>query len=438
MASALGERGVEANARSHIGIEQAHLGDERAVRRLYHGLRLASSVDDGFITTVINTNLSNVLVFLGRFGEAVDLHHEGIAVADRHGLRTTSGIIFESNILEALEALGRWDEAEAIVDDIKRRLSPESIHRWASALVGWTQIQIHRGHHAEVAASYRRGFELRETGYYSGDLAQLASGLIELAAAGAVEPIDAAAVEAWLDRLPDHESSAGARIVAMAARHLVPPPAASGHRAMAELTDGWIGRLQRIADEEFISVPPVLDAWLDQARAELAEAGGAPAPDRWERLVTSWDELGCRYFAAVARYRQADALLRAGGGRSAADRAVATGLLADADRTAEELAAGPLRDDIDDLARRARLRIGDGADLPAAERPAAEPAPFGLTGRELEVLRLASEGCSNGEIGAELFISTKTASVHVSNILRKLGVNSRVDAAAVAQRLGIA
>ncbi len=63
---------------------------------------------------------------------------------------------------------------------------------------------------------------------------------------------------------------------------------------------------------------------------------------------------------------------------------------------------------------------------------------LGLTSREAEVLALVAAGKTNREIGAELFVSEKTASVHVSNILRKLGVSSRVDAAAIAQRVGVA
>jgi DNA-binding NarL/FixJ family response regulator len=61
-------------------------------------------------------------------------------------------------------------------------------------------------------------------------------------------------------------------------------------------------------------------------------------------------------------------------------------------------------------------------------------APFGLTERELEVLRLVAVGRSNRDIAAELFISPKTASVHVSNILGKLGVSSRGEAAATAHQ----
>ena len=87
---------------------------------------------------------------------------------------------------------------------------------------------------------------------------------------------------------------------------------------------------------------------------------------------------------------------------------------------------------IGSLARRARL------SLPF--RPAGGPAEenFGLTAREIEVLRLVSEGRGNRDIAAELFISAKTASVHVSNILTKLHAASRTEAAAIAYRAGLA
>ena len=61
--------------------------------------------------------------------------------------------------------------------------------------------------------------------------------------------------------------------------------------------------------------------------------------------------------------------------------------------------------------------------------------PFDLTPRELQVLELVVSGATNREIGERLFMAEKTASVHVSRILRKLGVSSRTQAAAVAHRL---
>jgi DNA-binding CsgD family transcriptional regulator len=429
MAAQLGDRGIEVTARAHIGYLQALLGDDEALENLHDQLRLAWSLDDGPAGTVIAINLTHALLQLGRFSEVADLHEESVAFAERHGFGPTRGVILEGNVLQALEALGRWGQAETIMTDITRQLSAETVHRWASAFLGWTQIQINRGHHSEVVDSYRRGLELAETGYYDGDVFPIGTGLVELAAAGVVEPIALDTVEGWLQRSRPEDSLMAARLVATAARHLVPPAGSRDHERAVETVTAWIDRLERSADE-FRIVPPVLMAWLDQARTELTEASASSAPDRWAGLVAVRDEHECRYFAAEARYRQADSLLRTGGGRSAADRAEATALLSEADRTAADLGAGPLRHRIEDLARRARLKLEghDKSPIPS------EPLPFGLTGRELEVLHLVNEGRSNGEIGAALFISTKTASVHVSNILRKLGAANRIEAAAIARR----
>ena len=111
-------------------------------------------------------------------------------------------------------------------------------------------------------------------------------------------------------------------------------------------------------------------------------------------------------------------------------------------RRAAELArrfgAQPLSDDITLLARRGRITLdqpGDAADAWAGQAQISEPDRMGLTVRELDVLRLVAAGRSNREIADELFISVKTASVHVSNILGKLGVTSRGEAAAAAHRL---
>ena len=94
-----------------------------------------------------------------------------------------------------------------------------------------------------------------------------------------------------------------------------------------------------------------------------------------------------------------------------------------------QLGAEPLRGALEALARRGRLDLGAGVP---AERTLA-----GLTPREVEVLRLLVEGRSNRQIAEQLFISGKTASVHVTNILAKLGVHSRLEAAATARRLGL-
>jgi DNA-binding CsgD family transcriptional regulator len=147
----------------------------------------------------------------------------------------------------------------------------------------------------------------------------------------------------------------------------------------------------------------------------------------WERAASEWDALTRPHRAAYARWRQAEALLAHPAGRTAAVEVL---------RTAARQAAQhiPLSMAIHDLARRARIDLTITAESPDAQPSTATPTPFGLTGRELAVLRLLAEGRTNSEIGAKLYISRKTASVHVTNILRKLNVTTRVQAAAVAER----
>jgi DNA-binding NarL/FixJ family response regulator len=126
-----------------------------------------------------------------------------------------------------------------------------------------------------------------------------------------------------------------------------------------------------------------------------------------------------RHALPAARYRLAAVELATG------DRTGAVGHLAQAREAAVELGASLLVRHIDGLVARAHLEVGDDA---SRERGSDE-----LTRREQQVLQLVAEGLSNGQIGQRLFISTKTVSVHVSAILRKLGVSSRTEAAVRAQ-----
>jgi DNA-binding NarL/FixJ family response regulator len=106
--------------------------------------------------------------------------------------------------------------------------------------------------------------------------------------------------------------------------------------------------------------------------------------------------------------------------------------------TAQRLGAEPLRREIEGLARRARIELTDEPLLATPPAPPESgPASVGLTSRELEVLRLLAAGYTNPQIGEALYISRKTASHHVSSVLTKLGVTTRVEAAGVAHRLGL-
>jgi DNA-binding CsgD family transcriptional regulator len=177
------------------------------------------------------------------------------------------------------------------------------------------------------------------------------------------------------------------------------------------------------------------DALRATVEAEVARGVGGADPPLWQAAAQAWDARGCPYPAAYARWRWAEALLGAPGGRGAA-----TAVLRDAREVAERLDAKPLLGDIDALARRARVDLSPAdAGAPAAGTAVPEAArELGLTARELEVLEHVALGQTNREIAAELFISARTASVHVSHILEKLGASTRTEAAATAHRLGLA
>ncbi|MET8829278.1 AAA family ATPase [Streptomyces sp. NPDC004610] len=157
-------------------------------------------------------------------------------------------------------------------------------------------------------------------------------------------------------------------------------------------------------------------AWLARAEAERTRTVTGPDPAVWERAVAAFG-FADRYERARCRLRLAEALLAAGRREEAASEARAVR------ETAEELGASVLRERVDALIRRGRLMDGV---------PGGPAAPSPLTARERDVLRLLTLGRSNRQIGEELFITGKTASVHVSNILAKLGAASRTEAVAIA------
>ena len=175
---------------------------------------------------------------------------------------------------------------------------------------------------------------------------------------------------------------------------------------------------------------PMVAANKAHAVAEANRMEGESDPDRWADAASRYGEIPDPFGVAYARYRSAEAILRRDG--VGADVGA---LLHDAADEAAALGALPLYRSIEVLARRARVPMV----RPVAVAPGPEPdrRPAGLSEREIEVLRLVADGRSNGEIGEALFISRKTASVHVTHILDKLGVANRVEAAMAAGRLGL-
>jgi DNA-binding NarL/FixJ family response regulator len=142
---------------------------------------------------------------------------------------------------------------------------------------------------------------------------------------------------------------------------------------------------------------------------------------------------------AGEQYLLCYALLQvAGEAFSAGDRDLGTSAIREAGSLAGQMGAAPLTEEAGALARRARVTLDAEREAAGAAPEPADPlARFGLTSREREILQLIAAGLSNGQIATELFISPKTASVHVSRILAKLGVSGRVEAAAVVHRLGL-
>jgi DNA-binding CsgD family transcriptional regulator len=186
---------------------------------------------------------------------------------------------------------------------------------------------------------------------------------------------------------------------------------------------------------------PRADALLAHVRAERARLD-APAAARvaaWDRAIEAWERIDRPYSAAYARLRSAEARLA-----NREPRESVAPPLAAAAETLGTLGAHPMLDRARRLARLARVDLGDGGSgagpgSQTAVAGARDPlASLELTPREREVLRLVAAGRSNARIADELGITTKTASVHVSNILGKLGVENRVEAAALAHRLGVA
>jgi DNA-binding CsgD family transcriptional regulator len=192
---------------------------------------------------------------------------------------------------------------------------------------------------------------------------------------------------------------------------------------LLERLDGLIARITGV-------IPPVVLASRAACVAEYSRIGGAGDAALWADARRRRETCMNPYQAAYARWREAEALLASDG-----DRNEVEALVRDAHAVADELGARPLRVELETLARRARIELGQ--EPPAEAAPNAALEQLELTPREIEVLALLADGRTNREIGAELFISVKTASVHVSRILTKLSVPNRAAAAGAAHHLGL-
>jgi DNA-binding CsgD family transcriptional regulator/tetratricopeptide (TPR) repeat protein len=428
LARSLGAQEAEVRALTVLGIDLAHLSrGEEGIAHVRRALQLAEEIGDHFGLERAYINLTDLLTKLGRLRESAQLGRAGLEVIHRYGIYSA---LLVANQVETLLAIGDWDEAE--------RLSAAALRGTASSFSHWlltirADVEIGRGEfgtaraHLEAASGTLP--EDHVFGLYDACLAELAL---------------------WERRWADADAAIQDGLAQARQREAAPirvQMCAKGLRAQAELAAlararrdtgavrNWLTRAQELitaarrAAAEASAVTPNAGGWLAVAEAEYERACGPARPESWSQAADSWQRLERPALVAYCRWRQAEALVAAG-----ASRTEAAVPLQQAHAVTARMGAKPLLRELELLAQRARLDLAP--PQPATSDGKHGPAEIlGLTAREAEVLDLLARGYTNREIAAALVISAKTASVHVSHILRKLGAPNRVEAAAIAHRL---
>jgi ATP/maltotriose-dependent transcriptional regulator MalT len=421
---------IELNARLTLGGLTVDAGDtEAGLARMRAVKEQALAENCPYLACRAYINLAAELEAVGRSREAVALLEEGLSHAREYGYVDSEAWMW-ANLADSLYSLGRWEESGRAADSALR-LTQGSKQRGIAALVR-ASLALGQGELGEAA----RQLNAARTHFGPHDampqqtlrLAALEVGV----AAGEGRILDA---RSTLAKVLRSEFPPGTQHLAWPLL-LTATLAESGARALPVARQGRAEILHDIFEvaRKLTVDSPVRAAQEKWVRAELRHAQGDFASGdpvgTWSELVTALEGLERPYDLARVRYRLAEALLAQGAGGDERDRAAE--LLRLAGAAAAELGAGPLAESVTSLVRRARLTPA------AAPRPDSRPQDtHGLTNRERDVLRLVAAGRSNRQIAEELFISPKTASVHVSNILAKLEVAGRGEAAALAHRLGL-
>lgn len=427
LAAELGEAELEANARITAATARAGIGAYLdGVTRLQAARDLAAQRGDQVRLARAHNNLAYLLRLQGRLPEAVETGRSGIEVAARAGLCRTVAAVSALNVADALILMGRWDEADEMMSAALR-------HDPAPRLAGLiyavrAEITLGRG---DLARTSELLLLARTVLSGSGAAAAPESVPMLTVAAGTAlaenRVSDArSAVTAGLSRIPECQDLAAVwQLLVTGAR--VHSTIRLRARVFTEPSEPGLAGALRAEAGRVPTDTPLLAAYAAWFAAE--SAGPGDAGRSWPELAGQFDALQATHPACYARVRAAAAAVGTG------HRARARDLLREAAGAAERLGAAPLLEEIHRLAADAGMARDELVATPGDPPP--DGRRLGLTGRELEVLRLMATGCSNREIAARLYISHRTAGVHVSHILAKLGVANRVEATAASYRLGL-
>lgn len=425
------DAGPRADALNAMGLSLVLLGEVEEGRA---NLREAIEISPvGFERTSAWANLADALHLVGR-------SREGYAAAEQ-GLADTTGPGRGSDWLtmtlgEIGWDLGQWAAA-------RRRLPPGDRRHvgitFAYVELKRAEVALADAEHEAVRASLDRVTDLvmgsREpqfiglAGSLRGELERRGGDLVAARAAvdDALDAIEFCSED--LSRIA-RLSETGAWIEADAAQRARDLGDAEAEREAIARGEGFVMRAEACAASEG---RPVEVSRLASARAHLARARGAADPELDAAAAAAWRAVERPYNAAIAELQRAETLASRG------DREGAAAQLAEVLSAASTLGAVWLRAEAGGLAARARLAVAAAEEVVTEVAPDTANAagdPFGLTPRERQVLALVADGATNREIGAQLYMAEKTASVHVSRILAKLDVRSRTEAAAVAHRFG--
>lgn len=421
-----------------LGWDTALLGDvDGGMAEFRKGQSIAEAVGSVEGMAIAATNLAALLDRVGRSEDALDAARAGFALTERYGVSRTFGALLLGHAAKAELALGRWDDAERTTSMGLRRGAIDAGAIWLS--VNRSRLLTGRGQFGEAGVLLRRaratdarlgGSDYRtalvaaeaELGATAGKLADVLDradeGLSLLGATGDPDPSLAWLAALVLRAIADARSGSA-----------TPELTARAHVVASRIESAMAALLERPG----FTTGDRAQALLVLLRAESERVAGRDDAALWHESGERWASLHRPFQAAYARFREAVAILASRG-----DRAAAAAALAEAAAIAARLGADPLAGHVARLARQVRIPLpaatgaGSGQDAGAPDG-----APSALTAREAEVLRLVAVGWTNRQIADALFITRKTASVHVSNVMGKLGAANRGEAAALAHSLGM-